>query len=46
MKHMECQGMPVGQLLYDIEQGVENFEFAIATEKVETMLGNMERGDV
>lgn len=46
MKNMECQGMPVGKLLYDIEQDVENFEFAIATEKVETMLRNMERGDV
>ena len=46
MRNMECQGMPVGNLLHDIEQDVENFEFVAATEKVETMLGNMERGDV
>lgn len=38
------QGEPVRELLHEIRQDVENFELDAASEKVQTLLGNLEGG--
>lgn len=40
------QGTSIGELLYAIRQDVEDFEFALASEKVEALIKKVEGGEV
>ena len=39
-------GVAVSELLYDVQQDVDDFEFGAASEKVEILIRNMEGGEM
>lgn len=40
------KGTSIGELLYDVQQDVNNFEFTAASDKVDELLSRVERGEV
>lgn len=40
------KGASIGELLYDVQQDVNNFEFTAASDKVDELLSRVERGEV
>ena len=46
MKGDLYQGVSIGEMLYDVWQDVDDFEFASASEKVEAFIKKVEGGEV